>query len=61
MLAHGLHGTPIHGGTLLHVAVDFDELEIADWLVSKGADVNATAMIDEDGFGGFENIDDLDI
>lgn len=51
-LRHGLHGTPIHGGTLLHLAVDFDEMEIAEWLVGKGADVNASASIDEDGFGG---------
>lgn len=51
-LRHGLHGTPIHGGTLLHIAVDFDETEIAEWLVEKGADVNAIASIDEDGFGG---------
>lgn len=48
----GLHGTPIGGTTLLHLAIDFDEREIFDWLLEHGADVNAAAMIDEDGFGG---------
>jgi ankyrin repeat protein len=37
----GLHGTPIMGGTLLHLAVDFEEAEIFDWLLAEGADVNA--------------------
>ena len=27
-----LHGTPLAGTTLLHICVDFDELEIARWL-----------------------------
>lgn len=48
----GLHGTPIHGATMLHLAVDFDEKEVLLWLLSKGADVNATALVDTDGFGG---------
>jgi hypothetical protein len=48
----GLHGTPIHGATLLHLAVDFDEKEIFLWLLSKGVDVNAKALIDDEGFGG---------
>lgn len=48
----GLHGTPLHGTTLLHMAVDFDELKIAGWLLKNGADVNARADIDSDGFGG---------
>ncbi len=37
---------------LLHMAVDFDEIEIAHWLIDHGADVNARAEIDADGFGG---------
>jgi hypothetical protein len=48
----GLHGTPIGGTTLLHLSIDFDEREIFDWLLDNGADVNAAAAIDEEGFGG---------
>jgi ankyrin repeat protein len=47
-----LHGTPLAGTTLLHICVDFDEIEIARWLIEHGADVNARAEIDADGFGG---------
>lgn len=47
-----LHGTPLAGATLLHVCVDNDEIEIARWLIERGADVNARAAIDADGFGG---------
>jgi ankyrin repeat protein len=47
-----LHGTPLAGTTLLHMCVDFDEIEIARWLITHGADVNARAEIDADGFGG---------
>ena len=47
-----LHGTPLAGTTLLHLCVDFDEIEIARWLIEQGADVNAKAEIDVDGFGG---------
>jgi hypothetical protein len=48
-----LHGTPLAGTTLLHVCVDNDEIEIARWLIERGADVNAKAEIDADGFGGY--------
>ena len=48
----GLHWTPIDGTTLLHLAVDFREHEIFHWLLEHGADVNAQATIDRDGFGG---------
>jgi hypothetical protein len=48
----GMHWTPIDGGTLLHLAVDFRETDIVDWLLAHGADVNARAAIDADGFGG---------
>ena len=44
--------TPLAGTTLLHLCADYDELEIAQWLIAKGMDVNAKAAIDNDGFGG---------
>jgi ankyrin repeat protein len=47
-----LHGTPLAGGGLLHLAVDNDEIEIAQWLLAHGADVNLRAALDADGFGG---------
>jgi ankyrin repeat protein len=46
------HGTPLKGTTLLHICVDYDEMEIARWLLERGMDVNARAAIDADGFGG---------
>lgn len=47
-----LHGTPLAGGTLLHLCVDYDEMEIARWLLDRGADPDAPAAVDDDGFGG---------
>ena len=44
--------TPIVGSTLLHVAVEYDELEIARWLLDKGMDPDVCAAVDENGFGG---------
>jgi hypothetical protein len=46
------HGTPLAGATLLHMCVDYDEMEIAEWLLARGMDVNAQAAVDADGFGG---------
>ena len=46
------HGTPLAGATLLHMCVDYDEMEIARWLLERGMDVNARAAVDADGFGG---------
>lgn len=46
------HGTPLAGATLLHMAVDYAEWEIARWLLEHGMDVDARAAIDADGFGG---------
>jgi len=46
-------GTPLAGTTLLHLCADYDELEIARWLIEKGMDVNARAAVDPDGFGGY--------
>jgi len=46
------HGTPLAGTTLLHVCADYDEIEIARWLIERGIDVNERARVDADGFGG---------
>ena len=46
------HGTPLAGTTLLHLCADYDELEIARWLLDRGADPNTPAAVDADGFGG---------
>lgn len=48
----GMHWTPIGGTTMLHLAIDFRERGIFDWLLAHGADVNARAAVDGDGFGG---------
>jgi hypothetical protein len=47
-----LHGTPLAGATLLHMCVDYDETEIARWLIERGIDVNVKAEVDAEGFGG---------
>jgi hypothetical protein len=46
------HGTPLAGTTLLHLCADFDEFEIARWLLDRGMNVDEPAAIDSDGFGG---------
>jgi len=46
-------GTPLDGTTLLHMAIEYDEMEIVRWLIDKGADVNARARVGASGFGGF--------
>lgn len=45
-------GTPLAGTTLLHMCVDFDEMEIARWLLERGMDPNVKAAVDREGFGG---------
>jgi beta-lactamase regulating signal transducer with metallopeptidase domain len=45
-------GTPVSGCTLLHLALEFDDIDVARWLIDRGADVNARAPIDAEGFGG---------
>ena len=45
-------GTPLKGTTLLHLCVEYDELEIARWLLEQGMDPNVRAAVDADGFGG---------
>jgi hypothetical protein len=46
------HGTPLAGATLLHLCVDYDEIETARWLLDRGMNVDERAAIDSDGFGG---------
>ena len=46
------HGTPLGGTSLLHMCIDYDELEIARWLLARGIDPNLRATVDADGFGG---------
>jgi hypothetical protein len=46
------HGTPLAGATLLHMCVDYDEMDIAKWLLDRGMNVDAKAAVDADGFGG---------
>jgi hypothetical protein len=48
----GLHVAPLAGGTLLHLAIEYQDEKTARWLIERGADVNARAAIDADGFGG---------
>ena len=45
-------GTPLAGTTLLHLCADYDEIEIARWLLEQGMDANVRAAVDRDGFGG---------
>ena len=49
-------GTPLGGTTLLHMCIDYDEMEIARWLIAKGADVNARSAVGASGFGGYTPI-----
>ena len=46
-------GTPLAGTTLLHLCADYDEIEIARWLLERGMDPNAKAAVDADGFGEY--------
>jgi ankyrin repeat protein len=46
------HGTPLAGATLLHMCMDYGEMEIAEWLLAQGMDVDAKAALDAQGFGG---------
>ena len=40
------------GGTLLHVAAEYGNVEAARLLLARGADVNAGAPVDSEGTGG---------
>jgi len=46
-------GTPLGGTTLLHMCADYDELEIARWLLDRGMDVNVRAAVGAGGWGGY--------
>ena len=46
-------GTPLSGTTLLHLCVEYAELEIMRWLLERGMDPNARARVGASGFGGF--------
>ena len=48
----GARNLTLTGCTLLHVAAEFGELDAAKLLVERGADVNATSLVDADGVGG---------
>jgi ankyrin repeat protein len=48
----GMHVAPLDRGTLLHMAVEYQEVQIARWLIERGTDVNARSGTDADGFGG---------
>ncbi len=46
-------GTPLDGTTLLHICVEYDEIEIAKWLLERGANANARSAVGKSGFGGY--------
>jgi ankyrin repeat protein len=48
----GFTVAPLAGTTLLHMAVEYGEKKIAQWLIDHGAEVNARAEIDAEGSGG---------
>lgn len=44
--------TPMHEVTLLHICAEFNHVACAEVLTKHGADINAKAGTDENGFGG---------
>jgi hypothetical protein len=44
--------TPLYDVTLLHICAEYNHLETAKILVKYGADINAIAGADDNGFGG---------
>jgi hypothetical protein len=44
--------TPLYEANLLHICAEYNHLACAQVLVRHGADVNAQAGLDENGFGG---------
>ena len=46
--------TPLTGGvTLLHMAVEFCDMDMVEWLLKSGADANVRSAVDADGYGGW--------
>lgn len=48
----GLRRFQLRGGTLLHVAAEYGSLACARLLLARGAAVDATALVDDQGIGG---------
>jgi Ankyrin repeat len=46
-------GTPLGGTTLLHMCVEYDEIEIGRWLLDQGMDPNVRSAVGKSGFGGY--------
>jgi hypothetical protein len=44
--------TPMVGASLLHIAAEYGNLDVARVLIDKGADLEAAAAVDEHGFNG---------
>lgn len=44
--------TPLYEASLLHICAEYNHLACAKVLVSYGADINAKAGLDQNGFGG---------
>jgi ankyrin repeat protein len=44
--------TPLNDASLLHICAEYNHLACAEILVKHGADINAKAGVDENGFGG---------
>jgi len=44
--------TPLHEASLLHLCAEFNHLACAEVLIDHGANINAKAGFDENGFGG---------
>lgn len=44
--------TPLYEASLLHICAEFNHVSCAEVLVKYGADINAKAGINENGFGG---------
>lgn len=44
--------TPLTGGTLMHFCAEYNSVACAKVLLNHGADINAKAGLDDNGFGG---------